>query len=152
MSGAAMVTLTACSPPGLPPAGPAPGEVDVGYGRQEAEAVTGAVTSLTDEEIRKTQFQGIVELLRARVPGLQISPRAGGGYHLRIRGTNSLRSDTEPLLVVDGVQMSSSDIGTVLAGYARDDIRQVDVLKDVSSTSIYGMRGAGGVIVITTRR
>ena len=70
----------------------------------------------------------------------------------RIRGTNSLQNDRAPLFVVDGIQIPDHGVHTALAGLTPDDIRQVDVLKDVASTSIYGMRGSGGVILITTRR
>jgi TonB-dependent starch-binding outer membrane protein SusC len=149
---AACSALVACSAPGLPPAGPGPGEVDVGYGTQDEKEVTGAVSTVTDEEIGHVATRDMLELLRARIPGLLVSPRPGGGYRIRIRGTNSMRPDAEPLLVLDGVPMSSSDVNTVLSGFTPDDIRQINVLKDVASTSIYGMRGAGGVILITTRR
>jgi TonB-dependent SusC/RagA subfamily outer membrane receptor len=147
-----LVAVAGCGAPGLPPAGPGPGEVAVGYGTQDADEVTGAVTTLPDDRISATGPLRVEELLRGRVAGLQISAGSGGRVRFRLRGTNSLLHDQDPLFVVDGMQIPAGRIHTALAGLVPADIRQVDVLKDVSSTSIYGMRGAGGVILITTRR
>lgn len=152
-AGAALSGILGCGGPGLPPAGPAPGEVDVGYGTQPAEDVTGAVSSVSGKDLADTRPLKIEELLQGRVAGLQVIPRAdGSGFRLRLRGTNSLLADIEPLVVLDGIQISSDHLDSALAGLSPADIVQVDVLKDVASTSIYGMRGAGGVILITTRR
>lgn len=152
-----LVVVAACGPPGLPPAGPEPGEVGVGYGSQPEEKVTGAVTSVGTDELGNPGAGGIEELLRGRAAGLEILPRAGGGYHFRIRGLatlgdSSITGPQDPLFIVDGTPVEARAIETALAGLTRQDIRQVDVLKDVASTSIYGTRGVGGVIVITTRR
>ncbi len=153
LGGAMLFSLAGCGAPGLPPAGPAPGEVDIGYGTQEKERVTGAVTSLSDPQAPPGPLR-LEELLRGRVAGLEIIGLPNGGYKLRIRGISSLGpgQDQGPLVIVDGVQIAPSSLHTALAGLTRDDIRQVDVLKDVASTSIYGQRGAGGVVIITTRR
>lgn len=152
-AGAALATLAGCGAPGLPPAGPAPGDVDVGYGTQPAEDVTGAVTSVSGGAVNESGPLKIEELLRGRVAGLHITPLPDGqGFRLRLRGTNSLLADIEPLVVLDGMHISTGELNNALAGLTAADIRQVDVLKDVASTSIYGMRGAGGVILITTRR
>lgn len=151
---AIVLIAVACGAPGLPPAGPAPGEVDVGYGStQPAGEVTGAVTSVTAAKFSGPRPVGLEELLRGRVPGLQVRPSGNGrGYRIRIRGMNSLLRDIDPLIVVDGAHVPAADLGAVLAGLTADDILQVDVLKDVASTVIYGMSGAGGVIIINTRR
>lgn len=151
-AGAGALAAGGCGAPGLPPAGPAPGEVDIGYGTEEEEDVTGAVATVAEDEVGKTRPLRLDELLRGRVAGLEIIPLPGGGYTLRIRGIDSLESQQEPLVVVDGVPISPRDLDSALAGLTPDDIKQVDVLKDVASTSIYGLRGAGGVILITTRR
>lgn len=152
LGGAALLALTACGAPGLPPAGPQPGDVDVGYGTQPGEKATGAVTSVS-AEAGDSRTAGMDELLRGRVAGLQIIPRPDGGYRFQIRGLDTGASDPpEPLFVIDGVQTSANDVEAALSGLVREDIRQVDVLKDVASTSIYGTRGVGGVIVITTAR
>jgi len=152
LGAAVLLSVAACGAPGLPPAGPAPGEVDIGYGTRPERDVTGAVSSVDDEQLGTVRPLQIEELLRGRVAGLQVVPTAGGGYTFRIRGTNSILNDQPPLFVVDGIQVSASSLTSALAGLTTSDIRQVDVLKDVSSTSIYGSRGAGGVILITTRR
>jgi TonB-dependent starch-binding outer membrane protein SusC len=148
----AMLPLAACGAPGLPPAGPAPGEVDVGYDTQPAGEVTGAVSSLGAGQVGGDGPLRVEELLRGRVPGLQVIRQGGGRATFRIRGPSSLLHDQEPLFVVDGVQIAPGGVNAALAGLTTRDIRQVDVLKDISSTSIYGSRGAGGVILITTRR
>ncbi|MEX0907605.1 MAG: TonB-dependent receptor plug domain-containing protein [Gemmatimonadota bacterium] len=127
--------------------------MDVGYDTQPVGDVTGSVTSISTRQFAGSKPTGLIEILRGRVAGLQIIQGPGGrGFVLRIRGMSSLTSQVEPLLVVDGVSMSSDQADNALAGISSDDVRQVDVLKDVASTSIYGMRGAGGVIIVTTRR
>ena len=149
--GGALAANVGCGGPGLPPAGPSPGDVDVGYGTQPAGKVTGAVSTVSEAEVNSARPLRIEELLRGRVPGLQITKGVGGRPTFRIRGTNSLLNDQEPLFVVDGVQLSTGRVFSALAGLTVNDIRQIDVLKDIASTSIYGTRGAGGVILITTR-
>ena len=152
VGGAAILVGASCGGPGLPPAGPQPGQVDVGYDTQPASDVTGSVTTLSTREFAGSKPTGLIEILRGRVPGLQISQGSGGGFILRIRGIGSLTSDMPPLLVIDGVNMSSTEADNALAGISSDDVVQVDVLKDIASTSIYGMSGAGGVIIVNTRR
>lgn len=152
VGGAVAIAAAGCGPRGLPPGGPAPGEVDVGYGTRAAEDVTGSVSSVSGERLGRAGPLRIEELLRGRVAGLQIMPAPGGSVRLRIRGKDSLLHDQDPLVIVDGIQISPYVLHTALAGLHPDEIRQVDVLKDVSSTSIFGSRGAGGVILITTTR
>jgi TonB-dependent SusC/RagA subfamily outer membrane receptor len=152
---AALIAHAACRRGGLPPGGPAPGEVDIGYGTQPAEKVTGAVTSVSDSEVNPARPLRLEELLRGRIAGLEVVTQPDGRQILRIRGgTPSLQGQPpqEPLIVVDGVPVDEGGLAAALAGLTSDDIRQVDVLKDVASTSIYGMRGANGVILITTKR
>jgi TonB-dependent SusC/RagA subfamily outer membrane receptor len=127
----------------------------VGYGTQEGEKVSGAVTSVSGDDIGENRGGGggVAELLRGRVAGLQIIPRPEGGHSFRIRGVTTMAGQPpEPLFVVDGTQVSAEQIESALAGLTREDIRQVDVLKDVASTSVYGTRGVGGVIIINTKR
>ena len=153
LTNAFLATIAACAAPGLPPAGPPPGHVEVGYGTKPEKEVTGSISSLNDEKMGGDRPIRMEEFLRGRVAGLEVvrSPNSQR-LRLRIRGTNSLMTNQEPLIVVDGVPMASPDIELALAGLTHKDIRQVDVLKDVSSTAIYGLRGAGGVIVINTWR
>jgi TonB-dependent SusC/RagA subfamily outer membrane receptor len=124
----------------------------VGYGTRDEREVSGAVSSVSGEELGESGLLRLDELLRGRVAGLQILEGPGGQMILRIRGTNSLLNDQEPLIVLDGYQIATTNLRSALAGLIPKDIRQVDVLKDISSTSIYGSRGAGGVILITTTR
>jgi len=140
-----------CAARGLPLAGPAPGEVDVGYGAQPAGKVTGSMTSIPEDDTHARGAQTVAELLRGRVAGLQVITTESGVTY-RLRGPSSFFADEAPLFVVNGVPTSADDIDRALAGIVMEDIRQVDVLKDVASTSIFGSRGAGGVIIITTRR
>jgi TonB-dependent SusC/RagA subfamily outer membrane receptor len=152
---AALIAHAACGRGGLPPRGPAPGEVDVGYGTQPAEKVTGAVTSVSDSAVNPARPLRLEELLRGRIAGLEVVTQRDGRQSLRIRGgTPSLQGKPpqEPLIVVDGIPVAEDGLAAALAGLTPDDIRQVDVLKDVASTSIYGMRGANGVILIRTKR
>ncbi len=109
---------------------------------------TGAVTSVDAGQVNG----GVVsleELLRGKVAGVQFVPNEEGGTSIRIRGAMSLH---EPLVLVDGIETGPRDLHTALAGLTRDDIRKVQVLKDVASTSMYGTKGVGGVIIITTGR
>jgi TonB-dependent SusC/RagA subfamily outer membrane receptor len=157
MRSASLVVVTgliaACGGPGLPPAGPQPGEVDVGYDTQQAEKVSGAVTSVKPGE-NKAQVR-IDELLRGRVAGVQMIRRPDGTYSFRIRDlprTETGAESLEPLIIVDGTPISNGRLEEALAGLTREDIKQVDVLKDLASTAVYGQRGAAGVIVISTNR
>jgi TonB-dependent SusC/RagA subfamily outer membrane receptor len=152
ISGAALLAILGCGSPGLPPQGPNPGEVDVGHDTQPEEKVTGAVTSVRDAELGETRAGGIQELLRGRVAGLEILPQPGGGFRYRIRGVGTINETPEPLFIVDGNPVAAAQLESALSGLTRDDIRQIDVLKDVASTSVYGIRGAGGVVIINTRR
>ena len=120
-----LVFVVACSSPGLPPAGPKPGDVDIGYGTQPAANVTGSVKTFSEEEIVASRAQNIPELLRR--------------HNLAVPG----------LLVLDGVASGNTSLVSTLNLH---EIRQIDVLKDVSSTAIYGQRGRNGVLVVTTRR
>ena len=123
--------------------------VDVGYGQQPKSKVTGAVSSLSEKELSVRPLE-IDELLRGKVAGLEVL-QVGNGVTLRIRGTNSMLLNQEPLVIVDDVMIQEGRIGNALAGLTRDDIKSVSVLKDIASTSVYGSRGAGGVVLITTK-
>ena len=123
--------------------------MEIGYGAQPRDKVVGAVTSLSDTQLSVRPLE-IEELLRGRVAGLEVIQR-GNAITLRIRGANSLLANQEPLVIVDDVMIQEGNIGNALAGLTRDDLKSVSVLKDVASTSVYGSRGAGGVVLITTR-
>ncbi len=114
------------------------------------DQTTGAVTALspTAESGAKT----VEELLEGRVPGLEVLHQPNGDLELRIRGTNSLLEGGPPLLVIDGMSVTPQNVGAALRALRPADVRDIQVLKDASSTSVYGSAGAHGVILITTRR
>ena len=133
---------------------PTPDEqVSVGYGTQQKSKLTAAITSISPTEA-ETRVARVEDLLRARVPGLEVLPLRDGSFTLRIRGhhglTGSIAGD-EPLLVIDDIPALGS-AGALLASLAPQDIARIDVLKDAGATAVYGSRGANGVIIITTKR
>lgn len=123
--------------------------VDIGYGAQRKDKVIGAVSTLSEKDMAVRPLE-IEELLRGKVAGLEVL-QAGNTVSLRIRGANSMLLNQEPLVIVDDVMIQDGRIGNALAGLTRDDIKSVTVLKDIASTSVYGSRGAGGVVLITTK-
>lgn len=152
---ACIVSLGACGGPGLPPAGPAPGQVDVGRGTQPEEKVTGAVTAVNEDKLGRSAPYRIEELLRGKLAGVRVITHPNGDYSFRVRGGNTSLNEEAPqdaLVLVDGVQTTPSSLRAALSGLTPEDIRQVSVLKDVASTAVYGGRGAGGVILINTKR
>jgi TonB-linked SusC/RagA family outer membrane protein len=122
----------------------------VGYGTQKKSQVTGAISSVSDEQLRDVPVANVGQALQGRAAGITISSNGtapGQSPTIRIRGNRSLSGSNDPLLVVDGVPYDGS-----LNDLNPDDITSLEVLKDASSTAIYGARGANGVILITTRR
>lgn len=106
--------------------------------------------AMTSSEIRNTPGDPI-ERLAARVPGVQVSRAADGGLSIRIRGGSSINGSNEPLYILDGVPIQPGPNGS-LSGINPNDIDRIEVLKDAASTTMYGSRGANGVIRIYTRR
>jgi TonB-linked SusC/RagA family outer membrane protein len=124
------------------------GVVAIGYGTQQRKDLTGAITSVTPEEIVNVPTNNVEEALQGKVPGLDITRDSGSpnsGVDLRLRGTRSLTASNSPLVIVDGNQFGS------LENLNANDIESIQVLKDASSTAIYGSRGANGVIIVTTK-
>ena len=125
--------------------------VVVGYGTQAKENVTGAVASLSEERLESLPNNNVLQALQGSVAGLSVTQSSasaeGSGFNVLIRGTNSILANNQPLIVLDGVPYSGSfsDINPT-------DIASVQVLKDASSSAIYGSRGANGVILITTKK
>lgn len=143
---AAILTLAGCGISGaLRGDSPSDEEINIGYGTIRSRNKTTAVSSLKPEEDHDLETSNsIYDYLRGRVPGVQVI-ETGGTPRVLIRGINSINSDTDPLFVVDGVTVS--DISFVNPR----DVKTIDVIKD-GSASIYGIRGANGVILITTKR
>ncbi len=107
--------------------------------------------SMTDTTRGDAPVVRAEELLEGRFPGVVLSRLANGGLAVRIRGTTSVLGTNEPLYVVDGLPIEPGP-GGALFGINPGDIDKITVLKDVGSTSLYGVRGANGVVVITTKR
>jgi TonB-dependent SusC/RagA subfamily outer membrane receptor len=132
---------------------PAPeAPVEVGYGTQDRRDLTGAVSSVDAERGSQMRFTRVEEMFQGRLPGVQVSRDASGGYSVRIRGTGSLMMSGEPLYVIDGVPVRQAAPGHALDGINPADVARIDVLKDAGSAAIYGSQAANGVILITTRR
>ena len=152
--------------------------VVIGYGTQKKSDVTGAVSVADLKRVNELPLTSVDQVLNGRVGGVQItqsSGQAGAGTSIRIRGSNSINGNNEPLFVVDGFPIIN-DNGAYAAGGPAGltnsgsgnpgqgnptgalnwlnpaDIESIDVLKDASSTAIYGSRGANGVVIVTTKR
>jgi len=128
-------------------------QVAVGYGTQARKTGTGAITSFVPSEA-DARAGRIDELLR-KVPGLEVRLLADGSFTVRIRGTHGIlgsATEDDPLLVIDDIPVPAGSLGATLTGIAPRDVARIDVLKDASSTGIYGSRGANGVIIVTTKR
>jgi len=123
--------------------------VVIGYGAIRRRDVTGSVASVSGEAIAAKPIASVAEALTGKLAGVQVITTEGSPdaeIKIRVRGGGSITGDNSPLFIVDGFPVESiSDISP-------NDIESVDVLKDASSTAIYGSRGANGVIIITTRR
>lgn len=123
--------------------------VIIGYGTQKKSDLTGAVSSIQTKTFQNERPQNIQDILRGNVAGLQIgtSMTAKGGGDIEIRGNNSLKTSSAPLIVLDGVIYPGSmeDINPY-------DIERMDVLKDASSAAVFGARSANGIIMITTKK
>lgn len=122
--------------------------VVVGYGSQRKVDITGATVSVKGEELQKQPVMTATQALQGKVAGVQIisSGRPGSSPDVRVRGTGTALAGTTALFVVDGVL--TDDISNINTA----DIVTMDVLKDASSTAIYGARGANGVVIITTKK
>ena len=134
--------------------------VTIGYGTQRRQDLTGAVSSVNVSDVPTNVTANVGQMLQGRVAGAQVTQNngaPGGGLSVRIRGSNSIAANSEPLYVVDGIPAitgtSSNDpYQNPLSSISPNDIENIEVLKDASSTAIYGARGANGVVLITTKR
>lgn len=139
--------------------------VVVGYGVQKRKALTGAVTTVKNEELLQasTSFDNILGGAVAGLDATSSSGQPGASINIRIRGGNSINGGNEPLYVIDGVLIYNNNSATKtgvsyadsnfnpLASINPSDIESIEVLKDVSASAIYGSRGANGVIIVTTK-
>jgi TonB-linked SusC/RagA family outer membrane protein len=140
--------------------------IAIGYGTVKRKDLTGSVSSIKSEELVKSGAMDFSSAMQGRLPGVKIntqSGEAGSSVQVTIRGANSIHAGTEPLYVIDGMQIdvNQSEVATSgvggstrhnpLASINPNDIESIDVLKDASATAIYGSRGANGVILVTTK-
>jgi len=137
--------------------------VVIGYGAVKKSDLTGSVASIRAEDLKRIPVNSLDQGLQGKVSGVQVtqlSSQPGGAMSVRIRGGNSIMAGNEPLYVIDGVliesQVDMSWIGSPsqngLSSINPNDIESMEILKDASATSIYGARGANGVVLITTKR
>ena len=125
--------------------------VVVAYGTRKKGTIAGSVSTVKSEKLESVPAAGFDQALQGQSPGLMVLSNSGEpskAASFQIRGTNSINSGTAPLFILDGVPISSSDFNAISPA----DIESVSVLKDASSSSIYGARAANGVVVITTKR
>lgn len=123
--------------------------VVIGYGTQQKSDLTGAVTSVNMEDLANTASASVDEALQGRLAGVEIMTtdgEPGSAASIRVRGSRSITASNEPLIVVDGVMDAVANFSDI----DPSEIKNVTVLKDASSTAIYGSRGANGVILVTT--
>ena len=124
--------------------------VVVGYGSVSKSDLTGSVTNVKMGDVRSSAIVGIDQALQGRIAGAEIMSTTGdpgAGTSIRIRGTRSISASNEPLIVLDGVVDAVTNLNEINPA----DIESISVLKDASSTAIYGARGSNGVILITTK-
>jgi len=137
--------------------------VVVGYGAVKKSDLTGSVASIKTDDLKRIPVNSFDQGIQGKVSGVQVtqlSAQPGGALSLRIRGGNSIMAGNEPLYVIDGVliesQIDMSWIGSPsqngLSSLNPNDIESIEILKDASATSIYGARGANGVVLITTKK
>jgi TonB-linked SusC/RagA family outer membrane protein len=138
--------------------------VVVGYGTTLKKEFSGSSVSVSAKQIEKLPINSADQALQGLAAGVQVvsaSGTPGGGISVRVRGQTSISASNDPLYVIDGVPVISGDLqqtgfggqgGNALAGLNPNDIQSIEVLKDASSTAIYGARAANGVVLITTKR
>lgn len=141
--------------------------VVVGYGTMKKRDLTGAISSIKMDETPVQTFTTVSHALAGKAAGLQVvqtSAQVGGGSSFNIRGAASVGAGNDPLIIIDGFPVSSSstlgsgnryDAGqtdNILESINPNDIESIEVLKDASSTAIYGARAGHGVIIVTTKR
>jgi len=122
----------------------------IGYGTVKKSDLTGSVSSIQAEKLNTDSQASVEQVIQGRLPGVQVtqsSAEPGGGFSIRIRGTNSITAGNEPLYVIDGLAGANPE-----NSMNPSDIKSIEVLKDASATAIYGARGSNGVVLITTKQ
>lgn len=123
--------------------------VVVGYGAQKKESVIGAISQVSSKDLLSTPTANVTQAIAGKIPGVVTTQTSGApgmdDASINIRGRATFAGDGSPLVMVDGVERAFSQV-------APDDIESISVLKDASATAVYGVRGANGVILVTTKR
>jgi TonB-linked SusC/RagA family outer membrane protein len=126
--------------------------VVVGYGTQKKETVTGAIGSVGNKELMQASVENVGNALVGRIAGLTAIQQSGepgnNAATLRIRGVSTFSGSQDPLVVIDGIQQTLE----VMNSMDSNEIEGINILKDASATAVYGVRGANGVIIVTTKR
>jgi TonB-linked SusC/RagA family outer membrane protein len=126
--------------------------VVVGYGSVKKSDVTGALSSVSAEQLRAIPVQSISQAMQGRAAGVDIAQnsfRPGDNPVIRIRGNRSLIGGNDPLIVLDGIPLPE---GSSINDFSPSDVESIEILKDASSTAIYGSRGANGVVLVTSKK
>src|SRR5690606_16138337 len=138
--------------------------VVVGYGTQRRQDLTGSIAKIDAAEVNKIPVASFDAQLQGKAPGVQVLTNSGvpgEAIFLRVRGTTSINSSSDPLYIVDGVFLNNTSLQNIslagrvtspLADINPGDIESIEVLKDAAATAIYGSRGANGVVIITTKQ
>lgn len=137
--------------------------VVIGYGRRQKRDVTGAITSISSDDIGDAVLPSLESSMQGRAAGVQVTTSngmAGSSINVKVRGTNSISAGSQPLYVIDGIPVSSGDFSAnntgsgfnALSDLNPNDIESIQILKDAAAASIYGSRGANGVVLITTKK
>ena len=124
--------------------------VVIGYGSVKKSDLTGSVSSVQADKLNMDSQASIEQVIQGRIAGVQVtqtSAEPGGGFSIRVRGTNSITAGNEPLYVIDGLAGANPE-----NSLNPSDIKSIQVLKDASATAIYGARGSNGVVLITTKQ
>jgi TonB-dependent starch-binding outer membrane protein SusC len=122
--------------------------VDKGYGKSKKLAVSSSISSVTGKELQNQPAYNVGTLLQGRATGVQVTNTSGGFPKILIRGFTSLNTNTNPLVVMDGINLGRANLNLVNV----NDIESIDILKDGAAAAIYGTDASGGVIVITTKK
>ncbi len=137
--------------------------VVIGYGRRQKRDVTGAITSIGADDLGDAVLPSLESSMQGRAAGVQVTTSngmAGSAINVKVRGTNSISAGSQPLYVIDGIPVTNGDFSAnntgssfnALSDLNPNDIESIQILKDAAAASIYGSRGANGVVLITTKK
>jgi len=135
--------------------------VVVGYGTQSKADLTGSVTQLSSKDVENIPVVSFEQAIQGKTPGVvinQTSGKLGAGLQIRVRGSSSVTASNQPLYVIDGIPVTSQDVGSdteplnPLADLNPNDIESITILKDASASAIYGSRASNGVVLVNTKK